>query len=191
MALNAERLYDAREDIANAVNAIQSGDTIKVSDVGLRLLREVRNLDDDAWRKLTENLDDDGLQQQLLTIRNDTSQIEIMGPPTRLAMVGHKTSFDVADESLMVDLGFKKAGDESWFKTSQDLEDTLWVGASVVKVVARVLERIQATLRSGAQQNCLGQAFEKNLRDVEDAVTEVRRRYQAIGGADRGHQDDP
>ena len=114
-----------------------------------------------------------------------------MGPPTRLDMVGHKTSFDVADGSFMVELGFKRAGDDSWFKTPQDLEDTLWIGASVIKAVAGVLENIQATLRAEAQQDCVGQVFEKNLRDAEDAVTEVRRRYQAIGGADRGRQDDP
>ena len=188
MVLNAEQLRGVREDIANAVQAIQSGEAAKVSDAGLRLLREVRSLDDDAWRNLTENLDDDVLQQQLITIRNDTSQIESRGPPTRLAMVGHKTSFDVADGLFMVELGFKKAGDSSWFKTSQDLEDTLWIGASVVKVVARTLEKIQATLRVKAQQDCVGHVFEKNLRDVEDAVDEVRRRYQAIGDADCGRQ---
>ena len=190
MALNAEQLRGVREDIANAVKAIQSGEPAKVSDVGLLLLREVRSLDDEAWWKLADSLDDDVLQGQLLTIRQDTSQMETVGPPIRLATVGHKASFDVDDGSLMVELGFKRAGDNSWFKTSQDLEDTLWIGASVVKVVARVLEKIQATLRTEAQQDCVGQVFEKNLRDVEDAVTEVRRRYQAIGGADRGHQDD-
>ena len=188
MALNAERLYGAREDIENAVKAIQSGDAIKVSDDGFDVLREVMSLDDEAWRKLAENLDDGVLQEQLLTIRKGNSKMDTVGPPTRLATVGHQTSFDVTDRSLMVELGFKKAGDEQWFKTFQDLEDTLWIGASVVKVVAVVLEQVQATLRAEAQKNCVGEVFEKNLQIAEDAVRSVRQSYQAIGDADRDHQ---
>ena len=190
MTLNAKRLYDAREDIANAVKAIESRDTIKVSDVGLGVLHEVKILDDEACRKLVESLDDNVLKEQLLTIRRDTSQIESVGPQGRLARVGHKTSFNVDDRSLMVELGFQRTGDEKWYKTFQDLEDTLWIGMSVVKVVAGVLERAQGTLRAEVQEDCIGQVFEKNLQELEDAVREIRRRYQAIGDADHGHKDD-
>ena len=188
MALNVKRLYDAGEDIANAVKAIESGDTIKVSDVGLSVLREIKSLDDEAWRKLAENLDDSALQEQLLTIRKDTSQIESVGPPGRLAKVGHKTSFNVDDRSLMVELGFQRTDDGQWYQTLQDLEDTLWIGTSVVKVVAGALERVQGTLRTEVQKDCIGEIFEKHLQEAEDAVREVRRRYQAIDDADRSHK---
>ena len=188
MALNVKRLYDAGEDIANAVKAIESGDTIKVSDVGLSVLREIKSLDDEAWRKLAENLDDSVLQEQLLTIRKDTSQIESVGPPGRLAKVGHKTSFNVDDRSLMVELGFQRTDDGQWYQTLQDLEDTLWIGTSVVKVVAGALERVQGTLRTEVQKDCIGDIFEKHLQEAEDAVREVRRRYQAIDDADRSHK---
>lgn len=188
MAISAEQLRGVREDIANAVKAIESGDTIKVSDKGHSVLHQVRSLDDKAWQELAETYDS-VLREQLLTIRKDRSKIEVVGPPGLLARVGHKTSFNVDDRSLMVELAFQRTGDEQWYQTFQDLEDTLWIGMSVVKVVADALEKIQITLGAEAQEKCIGQAFGKNLQEVEDAVREIRQRYQAISEPDRGHQD--
>ena len=179
MTLDAERLLEARKDIADVVKAIKEVH---------RLLDESTSLDDAAWDSLLASLDDDmELHEQLGSIRRSLDDLKNRIPMAALSQirtVGHMTSFDIFQRSLEIHLSFE-AGDKSKsLDSSQDLEDTLWIGAAVVEVVSESMLAAEGTLRLDAQRNCIGVNFEENLKKAEDAVREVRRIYTAISDAD-------
>ena len=68
--------------------------------------------------------------------------------------------------------------------SSQDPEDTLWIGAAVLKVVSEVMQAMEGTLGPEAQRGCIGAHFEDNLKSAEDAVAEIRQILTAVRGAD-------
>ena len=186
MTLDAERLLEARKDIANVVKAIKSKEEVH------RLLDELTSLEDDAWDSLLASLDGDmelhkqlGLIRRMGSVRRSLDDLKNRLPMDALSQirtVGHMTSFDISRRSLEIHLSFE-AGDKS-LDSNQDLEDTLWIGAAVVEVVSESMLAMEGPLRLDAQRNCIGASFEENLKMAEDAVREVRRIYTAISDAD-------
>ena len=185
MTLDAERLLRAKGDVVDVVRVIESKDATNVSREARRLLDELTSLDDAAWDSLLESLDDVELREQLGSIRRSLGDLKNklpMDPLSQIRTVGHMTSFDFSRRSLAIHLSFQ-AGDKS-LASNQDLEDTLWIGATVVEVVSEAMLAMEGTLRLDAQRSCIGTAFEENLKKAEDAVREVRRIYTAISDAD-------
>ena len=68
--------------------------------------------------------------------------------------------------------------------SSQDPEDTLWIGAAVLTAVSEVMQAMEGTLGPEAQRGCIGAHFEDNLKRAEEAVAEIRRLLTAVRGAD-------
>lgn len=185
MTLDAERLLRAKGDVVDVVRAIESKDTTNVSREAHRLFDELVSLDDAAWDSLLASLDDRELREQLESIRRSLGDLKNklpMDPLSQIRAVGHMTSFDFSRRSLAIHLSFK-AGDKS-LASNQDLEDTLWIGAAVVQIVSEAMLEMEGAIRLDAQRNCIGMAFEENLKKAEDAVREVRRIYTAISDAD-------
>ena len=186
MTLNAEQLSRAKEDITDIVAAVKAGDRSNVSQEGNLLLEELMALVDAAWDPLLASLEDSELRDQLDFLRQRiTGAKESLsaGAFSQIRQVSHTTSFDVSQRSLTIPLRFETWGDQS-LDSSQDLEDTLWIGAVVVTVVSNVMQAMEDTLGPAARRSCIGEHFEDNLKRVEDAVAEIRRIFTAVRGAD-------
>ena len=187
MSLNAERLSRSKKDIADVVAAVETGDASNVSQEGHRLLRELMALDGAAWEPLLASMEDGELPDQLVSLRQWKEALPA-DAFSKIQQVGHTASFDVSRSdvsrrSLSIRLHFETWGDQS-LDSNQDLADTLWAGAAVVTVVSEVMQAIEGTLGPEAQRGCIGDHFEENLKRVEDAVSEIRRIFTAVRGAD-------
>ena len=185
MTLSTERLNRAKQDIAGIVAAVEIGDDSNVSQEGHRLLAELTALDDAAWDPLLASLEDSELRDQLDFLRRRVAEAKEplpAGAPSHIREVGHTASFDVSRRLLTIGLRFG-AGDQSLY-SSQDLEDTVWIGATVVTVVSEVMQAMEGTLGPEARRGCIGAYFEDNLKRAEDAVAEIRRIFTAVRRAD-------
>lgn len=185
MILNAERLSRSKKDIADVVAAVEAGDDSNVSREGRLLFEELTVLDDVAWDSLLESPVDGELRDHLGFLRRKIAQAKESLPAgafSQIRQVGHTASFDVSQRSLTIRLRFQ-AGDQS-LVSSQDPEDTLWIGAAVLKVVSGVMREMEGTLGPEAQRGCIGAHFEDNLKSAEDAVVEIRQFLTAVRGAD-------
>ena len=185
MTLDAERLNRIKKDIADVVAAVEAGDDSNVSREGRLLLEELTALDDAAWDSLLESPVDGALLDQLDFLRQRIAQAKEFfsaGVFPEIRQVDHTASFDISQRSLTIRLRFE-AGGQSWL-SSQDPEDTLWIGAAVLKVVSEVMQAMEGTLGPEAQRGCIGMHFEDNLKSAENAVAEIRRLLTAVGGAD-------
>lgn len=185
MILNAERLSRVKKDIADIVAAVEAGDDSNISQESRLLIAELTALDDAAWDSLLESPVDGELRDQLGFLRRRIAEaMEYLpaGAFSQIRKVGHTASFDVSQRSLAIRLRFE-AGDQS-LVSSQDPEDTLWIGAAVLKVVSEVMQAMEGTLGPEAQRGCIGAHFEDNLKRAEEAVAEIRRLLTAVRGAD-------
>ena len=185
MILNAERLSRSKKDIADVVAAVEAGDDSSVSREGRLLFEELTVLDDVAWDSLLESPVDGELRDHLGFLRRKIAQAKESLPAgafSQIRQVGHTASFDISQRSLTIRLRFQ-AGDQS-LVSSQDPEDTLWIGAAVLKVVSGVMREMEGTLGPEAQRGCIGAHFEDNLKSAEDAVAEIRQFLTAVRGAD-------
>lgn len=185
MILDAEGLNRVKKDIADVVAAVETRDDSNISQEGRLLLAELTALDDAAWDSLLESPLDSGLRDQLGFLRRRIAEAKEYLPAgtfSQIRKVGHTASFDVSQRSLAIRLRFE-AGDQS-LVSSQDPEDTLWIGAAVLKVVSEVMQAMEGTLGPEAQRGCIGMHFEDNLKSAENAVAEIRRLLTAVGGAD-------
>lgn len=192
MTLNAERLNRAKQDITDVVAAVKAGDRSNVSQEGNLLLEELTALVDAAWDPLLASLEDSELRDQLDFLRRRIAEAEESLPAgafSRIRQVGHKASFDISQRSLTIPLRFETWGDQS-LDSSQDLEDTLWIGAAVVTVVSDVMQEMENTLGPEARRSCIGEHFEDNLKLAEDAVAEIRRIFTAVHGTAAADETD-
>lgn len=185
MTLSAERLIRAKQDIADVVAAVEDGDDGNVSQEGHLLLKELMTLDDAAWDSLLATLEERELRDQLDSLRQWVAGVKEVLPDgafSQIRHVGHTASFDVSRRSLTIRLRFG-AGDQSLI-SSQDPEDTLWIGAAVLTAVSEVMQAMEGTLGPEAQRGCIGAHFEDNLKRAEETVAEIRRLLTAVRGAD-------
>lgn len=173
---NAEELVLAKKDLAEVVDAFETRDDSNVSQKARSLVSELAFLDESAWGELLDTLDDGGLRDLLGSIRR---HLDSMSVSDAIRKVGHSVSFDVSSRALMVGLHFETPRRDS-LSSSQDLEDTLWIGAAVVKVVAETMKAVDGTLSAEVKRGCIGDLFEKNLKQAEDAIGEIRRIYASV-----------
>ena len=186
MTLSTERLNRAKEDLAKIVAAIEVGDNSGLSQEGRRLLDELVALDDAEWEPLLANLEDSDLRAQLDLLRGKVTEAKESPPAgtfSRIVQVGPIASFNLTQRSLTIPLRFETWGDQS-LDSSQDLEDTLWIGATVMTVVSDVMQAMEGTLGPDTQRDCIGQNFEDNLKSAEEALAEIRRIFTTVRGAD-------
>lgn len=189
MTLSAERLNREKQDIEDVVAAVKAGDDSNVSREGRLLLAELTALDDAKWDPLLESLEDSELRHQLDSLRRNVAEAK-EAASSRIWQIGYTgASFDVSQKSLTIPLRFKTLGEQS-LDSSQDLEDTLWIGAAVLKVVSEVMQAMEGALGPDAQRGCIGTHFEDNLKNAEEAVAEIRRIFTAVCGADESDNAD-
>ena len=181
MTLNAEQLSRAKQDITDVVAAVKAGDRSNVSQEGNLLLEALTALADAAWDPLLASLEDNELRDQLDFLRRRITGAK-ESAFSQIRQVDHTASFNVSQKSLTIPLRFETWGDQS-LDSSQDLEDTLWIGAAVVTVVSGVMQAMEDTLGPEARRSCIGENFEDNLKHAEDAVAEIRRIFTAVHGA--------
>lgn len=185
MTLSAERLNRAKEDLADIVAAVEIGNDSDLSQEGRRLLNELVALDDAAWESLLANLEDRELRTQLDLLRGKMTEIKEPLPAgvlSRIVQIGHIASFNLTQRSLTISLRFEAV--DQPLVSSQDLEDTLWIGRAIVTVVSEVMQAMEGTLGPDTQRDCIGQNFEDNLKSAEEAVAEIRRIFTTVRGAD-------
>lgn len=142
MTLSAERLNRAKEE--NIVAALNAKDDSNVSPEGRRLFTEMTALDDAAWDSLLASLEDNDLRDQVGFLRRAVAE-DFPDAFSDIRQVGHTASFDISRRSLKVVLRFE-AADKRSFVSSQDLEDTLWIGAAVVEAVSKTMREMEGTL---------------------------------------------
>ena len=87
--------------------------------------------------------------------------------------------FDFRRRSLIVRLHFETKTRS--FESNQDLEDTLWIGVEMVKRSMRGMDNV---LSPEAKSGCIGENFEERLKQIEDAVGEVRQLLTSIHASD-------
>ena len=63
-------------------------------------------------------------------------------------------------------------------------EDTLWIGTAVVEMVKRSMREMDNVLSPEAKSRCIGENFEERLKQIEDAVGEVRQLLTSIHASD-------
>ena len=186
MTLSAEQLNRAKQDIADVVAAVKIGDDSNVSQESRSLLEALTALDDAAWDPLLASLEDSELRDQLDFLRRRIAVVKEYLPDvfSRIRQVGHTASFDISQRSLTIRLRFGTVEDQSLLDSSQDLEDTLWIGKAVMAVVLEVMQAMEGTLDPEAQRGCIGAHFEDNLKSAEEALAEIRRIFTTVRGAD-------
>ena len=185
MTLSAERLNRAKDDLAEIVAAVEIGDDSDLSQESRRLLNELAALDDAAWEPLLANLGDRELRAQLDLLRRKVTEIKEPLPAdaiSRIVQIGHIASFNLTQRSLTISLRFEAV--DQPLVSSQDLEDTLWIGRAIVTVVSEVMQTMESTLDPDTQRDCIGQSFEDNLNRTEEAVAKIRRIFTTVRGAD-------
>lgn len=185
MTLSAERLSQAKKEIAGVIAAIEVGDDSNVSQGGRLLLAELMALDDAAWASLLANVEDSELREHLGSLRQRLTDVKAVSPAgafSQIQQIGHSAAFDFSLRSLMINLRLK-AGEQS-LVSRQDLEDTLWIGAAVLQVVSEAMRTMDGTLSSEAQRGCIGEIFEENLKRAEDTVGEIRRIFTTVRRTD-------
>jgi len=131
---------------------------------------------------------DDDLRSHLDLARRNIAEARENFPDalSRIREIGHTASFDVSQRSLTILLHFT-SGERS-LASRQDLEDTLWIGAAVVRAVSEAMREMADTLGIEAQRGCIGANFEDNLKRAEDALEEIKRLHAAMRGG--GPSDD-
>lgn len=188
MTLSAERLNKANKEVTGIVAALETRDPSNASQESDRLFGEMMALDDAEWDSLLAGLEDEGLRSHLDFVRRNIAEAKENFPDafSRIQKIGHTASFDVSQRSLTILLRFT-AGELS-LVSRQDLEDTLWIGAAVVRVVSGTMQEIAGTLGIEAQRGCIGTNFEDNLKLAEDALEEIKRLHMAM--REEGASDD-
>ena len=193
MTLSKERLVGAKKDLADAVASFQTGDDSNVSQEGLRLVEELWALDDAEWDPLLVGLEDSELCDLLAALRQRASEFKgLMSASAfaRIRRVGYRPLFDISQQSLMIHLRFNNAESQPLLDSNQDLEGTLWIGVAVFQVVSDAMQAMDGALNPETQLDCIGTAFDENLRKAEDAVGEIRRMLTAIRGAHTPDESD-
>ena len=185
MAISTERLKRAKKDIELTVAAIETGDDSNVSQEGRDLFEQLASLDDVEWDRLLSSLGDHDLRNQLDVVRGMASEAKELSANifSPIVSIGGSLSFDFSFRSLAVRLHFKSQNRS--FESSQDLEDTLLIGAAVVKMVKRSMYQVDNMLSPEAKRVCIGGNFEERLKQIEEDVGEVRRVLTSI------HEPDP
>lgn len=184
MTLSVERLNRAKKEIADIAVAFETSDPSNLSLEGHRLLGEMTALDDAEWDSLLAGLEDSNLYNYLDSLRRNIDERRESFPHffSRIRQIHHTASFDVSQRSLTILLRFM-VGEQS-LVSRQDLEDTLWIGAAVVRVVSMAMREMADTLGIEAQRSCIGMNFEDNLKRAEDALEEIKRLHTAMRGED-------
>lgn len=191
MTVSAKRLNESRKELADALTAFENQDSSSLSQEGLSLIEELVALEDTEWDSLLESLEDSELRDLLGSARHRLSEVRrwlSAGALSHIQQIGHKVLFDISQRSLEVRLHFNKADGQSLLDSSQDLEDTLWIGATIVEVVSEAMQAMDSALNPEAQRDCIGTVFEQCLNDAENAVREIRRIFTATQEADTPEQ---
>ena len=188
MTLSMERLTRAKKEVADIAAAFETRDSSNISSEGHRLLGEMMALGDAEWDSFLAGLEDDDLHSHLDFVRRNIAETRKKFPHffSQIQRVRHTVSFDVSQRSLTILLRFT-AGEQS-LVSRQDLEDTLWIGAAVVRAVSEAMREMAGTLGIEAQRGCIGENFEDNLKRAEDALEEIKRLHAAMRGG--GPSDD-
>lgn len=169
------RLKSARKDIADALAAIEQGEGAGISPIGNDLLEELWQLEDSAWSELLASLEGDDLYDVLTRLR------EVFSDPlfSPIREIGHRAFFDFPTKQLVVEMHFVK-GDGKSLEVRQDLEDTLRIGAAIIKCVADVMGNLDM-LSADVKRQCLGEDFEGNLKRAARGVEEIERIFNSVG----------
>lgn len=187
MTLSAERLNGAKKDIASAVTALETGDDSDISPEGRRLVDEFGVLGDAEWDPLLASLEDKELHDHVCLLRQKVSEAKALLPATafsRIRQVRYQILFDLSQPSLLVRLRFNREENRLLLESSQDLEDTLWIGAAVLEVVSGVMQKMEGALSPEVQRDCIGRLFKEHLELAENAVGEIRRAFSTVSEAD-------
>ena len=87
------------------------------------------------------------------------------------------------DGRAIIRLQVQGKDDQILMESSQDLEDTLALGASIVSAVAGILEDVTKILKQGAWREGIGEQFETNLEKVETATQRIRQKLKDEKGS--------
>lgn len=185
MGPSIERLKSARDDIANALAAIEKrtglGDDAGISPAGRPLIEELLQLGESAWGPLLTSLKDDEELHGLLTrLKREISKIreqrDLVFSPIR--QIGRRAFFDFNSGGLFVEMRFVKSEGES-LEVRHDLEDTLRIAVAVIEAVAEVMRNMDV-LSVDAKRRCIGEEFEKNLKEATKGLEQIEGALNSI-----------
>ena len=72
------------------------------------------------------------------------------------------------------------ADDRALMDSSQDLEDTLALGAFIVEATADVLEEVAKLLKDSAWREGIGEHFESYVEKAENATRRIRKQLSVV-----------
>ena len=182
MNLTPDQLLIRKEDIASVARAMDEKNPSRASTQGTLLFEQMAQakLSESDWEELLSDLDDVELRSHMDSLRKYISEV----PASALSAV-NGVGYSVAlggfpSVSLLINLSFKTRMASKSLDSSQDLEDTLWIGMAVVEAVSETMQSMKDALAPLAQRNCIGDSFKDSLERVESAVRQIRERYNTI-----------
>ena len=97
----------------------------------------------------------------------------LLDPSSRVTGIS-VTSLLSMDGRAIVKLAIKGPGGHSLMESSQDLEDTLALGAFVVEAVGDVLSNLVDVVKEPVWRGRIGEDFEEYLARTEDSTRRIR-----------------
>ena len=179
MTSTLDRMVASKEAIASVVHALESEDPSQAPESGPALLGDLAGLDEEGWGDLLSGVDDLELRGYLDSLRQKIRKVPA-STLHRINQVGYSVSIhNFPSMSLVINLSFKTRTGSKSLDSTQDLEDTLWIGTSVIEAVSETMQSMKDALGTSVQRNCIGGEFEKYLMRAESAVQLIRERYNA------------
>ena len=182
MNLTPDQLLRRKEDIASVVRAVEEKNPSRASTQGTLLFEQMAQakLGESDWEELLSDLDDVELRGHMDSFRRYISEVPASAI-SHVNSVGHSVALGgFPSVALLINLSFKTSLASKSLDSSQDLEDTLWIGTAVVEAVSETMQSMKDALAPLAQRNCIGDNFKDNLERVESAVRQIRERYNTI-----------
>ena len=182
MNLTPDQLLSHKEDIASVIRALKEKDPSRASKGGSRLVEDLVKLDLDeaGWENLLSGIDDAVLREHMDLLRKYISNVPVSAL-SHVSQVGHSVTIsNLPSTSLTINLSFQTRTANKSLDSSQDLEDTLWIGMAVVEAVSETMQLMKDALAPLAQRNCIGDKFKENLERAESAVRQIRECYNTI-----------
>ena len=187
--LDLNRLHEQREELAHIASvssaAELSAELRKLSQGVQRSIVQIVEADDSNWNEFVTSLQS---SDRDLAVVAGTIREKIRAT---MDSVGSEDPFDLSSRvlGLMASPYFGlesggaiirfalKTGDGRSLVSDQDLEDSLWLGATVLDSVARATHLMLERYQISADRLIWGEEFESRLGLAEEAVRMLRRLY--------------
>lgn len=187
MVIELEKLLENRDLLATvgSANGVTEakGAWTALSAEHKRLLSELKNLEEADWVELlsaARGIDVElcaimqAAKQAIRLVDVDVDEDEPFKFSSRIVALTASPYLGLRSRTPIIRIVFTSQGNES-FISDQDLEDSLWVGASVIECVAESIQFMVEEFGISPEHISLGIKFGAHLESAEKATTTIRK----------------